>query len=158
MAIVAPDYTAWSKRYPEFVAAAPNGPAVPETLYEAYFAEAGMYLNNTDASPVGDVGRRLILLNMITAHIAALNMPGSSPLVGRITDATEGSVSVTVNYEALPGSEQWFAQTKYGAAYWQATLTFRSARYRPAPGYGAGGRPLGILGFGGTLGVPGRGW
>jgi hypothetical protein len=31
---------------------------------------------------------------MLTAHIAALNVSGSSPLVGRINSASEGSVSV----------------------------------------------------------------
>jgi hypothetical protein len=70
---------------------------------------------------------------MVTAHIAALNAPiggqPSSPLVGRINNATEGTISVQTQMDYPAGSAQWFVQTKYGAAYWAATAGFRTMRY-----------------------------
>jgi uncharacterized protein DUF4054 len=112
---------AFVARYPEFVAVA------VDTL-SAYFAEATLYLNNTVTSPVQDLGMRAILLNMLTAHIAALN---ASPLVGRIDSATEGSVTVHAAYAtAVSGSMAWYTQTKYGAAYWSATKPYRKFTYR----------------------------
>lgn len=133
MAIAVFDYTAWVTRYPEFGAVSAERAAL-------FFAEAGLYLNNTDCSPVEDVATRLMLLNMVTAHIAALSgaleADGKpSGLVGRIASATEGSVSVSVNAGALPGSAEWYAQTSYGFSFWQATKWLRSAVYMPAPAY-----------------------
>jgi hypothetical protein len=102
-----------------------------------YFNEAGIYCDNTANSLITDDsagGLRSMLLNMLTAHIAALNAvingQASSSIVGRVTSASEGSVSVSADYQA-PGSAAWFAQTKYGAAYWQATSAYRSFRYLP---------------------------
>jgi len=133
MAIAAFDYAAWVLRYPEFGAVSAERAAL-------FFAEAGLYLDNTDASPVGDVTYRGVLLNMLTAHIAALSgaleADGKpSGLVGRISSASEGQVSVSVDAGALPGSAAWFTQTPYGLAYWQATKRLRGASYVPAPPY-----------------------
>ena len=133
MTVAVFDYTTWAARYPELAA------TVDAALAGIYFDEACLYLNNTDASSVVNAAKRLVLLNMLTAHIAAMNMPGSSALVGRISNASEGSVSVAADYQA-PGTAAWYAQTKYGAAYWQATVAYRMAKYvappcRPA-GYG----------------------
>jgi len=78
-----------------------------------------------------------VLLYLLTAHVAALsygeNGQGPRPLVGRISSATEGSVSVSAEYNVAPGSAQWYAQTGYGAQYWEATAKYRVGRYRPAP-------------------------
>ncbi len=131
MSVVAFDSAAFLARYPEF-----SSVSVP-TL-QAYFNEATIYLNNTDTSPVTDGsvgGLRSMLLNMLTAHIAALNsgVNGVAPsqLVGRIDQASEGSVSVHADMGAIPGTAAWYMQTKYGAAYWQATATYRTMRYFP---------------------------
>ena len=122
-------YADWSARYPELAL------WVSPTLAAMYFTEAGMYLDNTPTSPVSDIPTRTMLLYQLTSHIAALNAPlngqASSPLVGRISNATEGSVSVRTEMESMPGSSQWYNQTKYGAAFWQATLSYRQARYIP---------------------------
>lgn len=128
MPAVAFDTTAFVARYPEFA-------TVPAPTLAAYFAEAGLYLNNTDASPVTDLGQRAVLLNMLVAHIAALNSGANgqeaSQLVGRISSATEGSVSVQADMGAVPGSAAWYMQTKYGASYWTATASYRTMRYYP---------------------------
>lgn len=128
--VVVFNYATWIARYPEFV-------AVTEPTATLYFNEATIYLNNTDCSLVVDTSKRAVLLNMLTAHIAALNAKGptgqpSNPLVGRIDSATEGSVSVHADMPASP-SAAWFMQTSYGAAYWQATSQYRTARYIPGP-------------------------
>lgn len=124
------NYAAWAARYPEFA-------GVDEALANLYFAEASLYCDNSDASPVTDLTVRLLLLNMLTAHIAALAGAGgrSADQVGRVSSATEGSVSVTLDAGALPGSAAWFQQTQYGMAFWQASRGYRSAVYVPAPAY-----------------------
>lgn len=129
--VVSFDYSSWALRYPELAA------SVPQPLAQQYFNEATLYCDNTPCSIVTDLTMRAMLLNMVTAHIAALNAPlngqASSPLVGRINTATEGSVSVGTQLDMPPGSAQWFAQTKYGLSFWQATAQFRSMRYVPGP-------------------------
>jgi hypothetical protein len=121
-------------RYPEFTAAYNANPA----LFASMFAEAGLYLNNTDCSIVQDVTLRGTLLNMVTAHIAFLSglltADGQPRPVGRVSAANEGAVGATFDYtEATPGSGPWFNQTQYGAAFWQATTCYRGARYFPQP-------------------------
>ncbi len=119
------NYGAWTIRYPEFA-------TVGQPLADAYFAEATLYLDNTGSGPVRDVGQQLVLLNMLTAHIAALNAGVNgelpSPLVGRVTQAGEGSVNVSADMPNQPGSAAWFQMTKYGAAFWAATMQFRTFR------------------------------
>lgn len=126
------DSAAFLQRYPEFS-------TVPVPLLEDYFVEAGVYLNNTDTSPVCRLPLRAILLNMLVAHIAKLysgaNGQGGAGMVGRISGATEGSVSAQAEMGPATGSNAWYLQTQYGAAYWQATAAFRTARYVPGQSY-----------------------
>jgi hypothetical protein len=124
MAIVAFNSAQFKARYPEFI-------AVADLALSACFDEAGIYLYNTDASPVQDVTRRALLLNMLTAHVASLGglVDGEVRAVGRVASAGEGSVSVSLDY-APAGTNAWFNQTQYGAAFIQATSAFRGFRYR----------------------------
>jgi hypothetical protein len=103
-----------------------------------YFNEATIYWRNDGGGPVNNAVTQSALLNMLTAHIAALNAPlngqPSSPLVGRINNASQGSVSVTAEYRSPDTDyEAWANQTKYGAAWWAATLPYRLFHYRVAP-------------------------
>lgn len=131
MTIAVFDAAAFKTRYPVFA-------AVPDATLSAYFDDAGLYLSNTDTSPVQDIARRTKLLWLLTAHIAVLEgvlstQPGPAG-VGRTSSATEGSVSVSLDYLApTPGSGPWFNQTQYGAMFWQATTSLRGFRYRPRP-------------------------
>ncbi len=131
MGVAVFSYALWAARYPALA------PKVAEPLAQSYFDEAGaLYLLNNDCSIVEDVPTRLILLNMLVAHIAAINgatATGEAGLVGRISTATEGSVTIAAEYNAAPGTEQWYAQTPYGAQYWAATVGYRSATYVPGP-------------------------
>ena len=123
------DPAAFKARYPEFA-------SVGDLLLQACFGEAGLYLSNTDNSPVQNVTRRAVLLNMLTAHIAALggalSSDGQPRPVGRVSSATEGSVSAAFEGPP-PGSAQWFQQSQYGAAFWQATSGLRGFRYLAQP-------------------------
>jgi hypothetical protein len=102
-----------------------------------YFNEATLYCDNMPTSPVQDLTVRQMLLYMVTSHIAALNAAlngaPASPIVGRISDATEGSVSVKSQMDYPAGSPQWWQQSKYGSAFWAATTQFRTMFYISAP-------------------------
>ncbi|NPT59098.1 DUF4054 domain-containing protein [Paraburkholderia elongata] len=153
--IVVFSYADWSAAYPELAA------YVTQPQAQGYFNRAQLMCDNTATSIVIDAsqgGQRETLLNMLVAHIAALNAPlngqASSPLVGRISNATQGSVSVQTQMDFPPGSAQWFNQTKYGAEYWQATAQYRSMQYAPGAtsqfnpwGSGSWGRRGGSRGF-----------
>jgi uncharacterized protein DUF4054 len=146
--IVQFNYAQWIARYPGFA-------RVAQPTAQEYFGEATLYLRNDGTGPVRDAGTQSRLLNMLTAHIAALNAPSADgeaapPLVGRISNATEGSVSVQTQNDYPPGTVQWFQQTKYGSAYWAATVAYRSAHYLPnkKPVVGAGPWWGGAGGFG----------
>ena len=135
MAIVAFDPNIFLGRYPEFV-------PISTAALQAYFTEATIYLNNTDGSPVTDITIRTMLLNMLVAHIAALNSgiggQAASPLVGRVDQASEGSVSFHADMGPVTNSQAWYAQTKYGAAYWSATASYRTFQYFPGQSYTQG--------------------
>lgn len=124
-------YPTWALRFPELAS------SVGEPLAAMYWAEATDQLDPSASSVVQDVGRRTRILNLLTAHIAKLNAPiggqEASDLVGRISSASEGSVSVSTELN-VPGSASWFAQTRYGIEAWQALAPFRTARYVPGPG------------------------
>ncbi len=141
MAIVVFNYANWIARYPEFTTLASG--ANPATVAPECFTEACLYCNNTDASLVTDIPTRTMLLNMLTAHIVALNFGANgeppSALVGRISSAGGGSVNVSAEMAGNTAYSAWFNQTKYGAAYWQASAQYRMMRYVP-PCYPAFGR------------------
>lgn len=127
MAVVIFDYSAWALRYPTLAV------TVGEPVAQDYFYAATGFLDNTDTSPVQDVDRRAMLLGLVVAHLAIL-MQRDLTAVGRITDATEGSVSVKFE-SALPKGPlaAYFAQTQPGATFWALTARFRRARYIPPP-------------------------
>lgn len=127
--VVVFDYTAWATRYPALAQ------AVAQDQAQACFEQATLYLANTPASPVRDLARRAVLLGLLVAHIATLELPqaqgGQAGLVGRVASATQGSVTVSTAYATLGERAAWFAQTAYGAAFWAATRGLRQARYVP---------------------------
>jgi len=133
--VVAFDYNAWSQRYPEFS-------GVDQDLATMYFNEAAIYHANDGSGPIQNATTQLLLLGMLTAHIAKMSNAaagGPTGLVGRITSVTEGSVSVSAENNFPPGSVQWYQQTAYGANYWNATRSYRTMRYRASPGRFNGG-------------------
>lgn len=66
------------------------------------------------------------------AQGAATTTPFQQPvLVGRITTARMGSLSVQADAGPVAGSQAWWLQTPYGAAFWAATTSLRTALYVP---------------------------
>lgn len=131
-AIAAFDYAAWTARYPEFA-------SVGEPTATAYWTEGTIYHANDGSGPVTTVPVQQMLLNMVTAHIAARYatlggvVPSPTQPPGRIGSASEGSVSASFDLNVPAGSAQWWAQTKYGLDYWTAMAPYRTMRYRPGP-------------------------
>lgn len=123
------DPAAFKSYYPEFA-------GVSDAALQFRFDKAGLYLSNANNSPVQNVQRRTLLFYLLVAHIAKLDglleaTPGALP-VGRITNASEGSVSVALGF-VEPGTDAWYTQTQYGAEYWQAVLNLRRFQYIPNP-------------------------
>jgi len=139
-AVVAFNYSAWVARYPEFAAVSPTAAGM-------YFNEATLYQRNDGTGPICDPTIQLTLLNMLTAHIAALynNQPSNSP-VGRISNATEGSVTGAFEYSPpATASQAWANQTKYGAQWWAATSAYRTIQYRSPPRRNMNPWPWGLV-------------
>ncbi|HEY6030504.1 MAG TPA: DUF4054 domain-containing protein [Gaiellaceae bacterium] len=125
-----------------FVAQFPEMEPIGATLAQNYWTIATMMHANDGSGPIGNPAQQSSLLNMLTAHLAQLFAPRdpagnpaasgapSPQIVGRISSASEGSVSVQT--EALQGfttaQASWLSQTKYGALYWAATAFARTAR------------------------------
>lgn len=137
MAVAVFNYGQFSALFPELVAG-----GVTDTVALSLFGVAGLLLDNTDCSPVADVAVRLTMLNYVTAHLASLggyplaaegSTPAPSGVVGRVSSATEGSVSVSTDYGAVRESQAWWLQSQYGATFWQLTRSLRTMRYVPAP-------------------------
>ena len=140
MAVATFDLAAFNALYPELT-------KVDATLGPLLFARAGLFLDNTGCSPVQDVTARTMLLYMVVAHLAASG-PGTAAagsaaaqgLVGRITGASEGSVSVSLDYGTQSASAAYWLQSPYGAAYWAAMAPYRLGVYVP-PNRGPLGPP-----------------
>lgn len=128
MAVVIFDYAVWALRFPALAA------KVAAPLATVYFGEATDLLDNTDASLVEDVSRRARYLNLLVAHIAALNggtAAGAAGLVGRISSVTEGSVTVSTDSMTLTGRAAYFMQTQWGAEYWALIQPYVQFLYVP---------------------------
>lgn len=141
-------YADWIARYPELANTGQN-------LAPLYFAEAGLYLNNTGwGGRVCDSAAQTQLMYMLTAHIAFMNngditdQAASGAVAGHMDQANQGSVAITTSIASnVPLAAAWFVQTRYGFAFWQATASFRTARFRasyrtPLVGNPYGGRPF----------------
>lgn len=137
MSIVTFNYAGWIAKFPEFS-------GINAGQAQGYFDQAGMYLDNYGGGPPICVdAQKMMLMDLVTAHIAWLfsardcnGNPASSgspapPIVGRISSASEGSVSVSTENQYPPGSAQWWQQTKYGSAYWAMTAAYRTFQYVP---------------------------
>lgn len=118
-----------------FIAAFPAFTQVPAPALTANFNLATLLLDNSTCSVVQDAPTRAQLLNLITAHITALlnGVNGEPPqgVVGRVSSATEGSVSVQTEMLTQTESAAYWNQTQWGALYWRTTAQYRTARYFP---------------------------
>lgn len=124
------DYALWILSYPQFS-------DIPEsTVITVLLPIAEIYCRNDGGGPVSTAATQTVLLNLMVAHIAQLffGANGTTPsgLVGRISNASEGSVSVGTDFPTTQNNA-WYLQTPFGAAFWQATAAYRTMRYIPGP-------------------------
>ena len=97
---------------------------------------AELYCRNDGGGPVSTAATQTSLLNLMVAHVATLMFPplaspaGSVPGVGRVASASQGSVSVSLEFPQNP-NDAWFNQTAFGSAFRAATASYRTARYLP---------------------------
>lgn len=143
------DYNGWVAAFPTFGGIS-SGDA------QMYFDGASTFQANDTCNPTfstmvamgsGQVTLLRRLLWLLTCHLAFLGAfrdangnPSSTgtqppaPLVGRVSQAAEGSVNVSVELDTtgypIPA---FFQQTPWGLQYWQATAQFRQAIYVPNP-------------------------
>ncbi len=149
--------------YDDWIAQFPELSYVPPAVAQMWFNTAGdFYLRNDGSAPIRYAATQLRLMYFLTAHLVALfaaqhksGLPvgatSANPtggIVGRISTASEGSVSVTAEYAAATSqSAAFYTQTRYGAAYWDAIKAYRTFRYIPGP-----------TRFFGARGCAGGGW
>ena len=125
-----PKYGQWLQEFPEF------GMSVNQVQYQNYFQMATLFCRNDGGGIVDLAWQQALFLGLLTAHIAKLfsaNPDGSQPtgtqLVGRISSATEGSVSVQTDVSTTE-NEGWYSQTQYGWTFWRASAIYRTMRYK----------------------------
>lgn len=136
--VVVFDVAAFKVAYAQFA-------AVGNAVLTLYFDLATLIVKNTCGARVADGTQRERLLNLLVAHIAALQpvspaggAGSGATLVGRVASASEGTVSVSAEYaSSVSSSMAWFIQTQYGALFWQLTSPYRSFTY-VAPCYPGG--------------------
>ncbi|HED3889412.1 TPA: DUF4054 domain-containing protein [Morganella morganii] len=102
-----------------------------DTQLNNAFIKAGMLLRNDKHSCVCNLAEREILLFLLVAHMDMLqsNIDEGNSAVGRASSASEGSVSVSLDYGTATNGEKWYTQTPYGAEYWALTSRYRSFLY-----------------------------
>jgi hypothetical protein len=139
----------------DFKASFPSFATVADAALAMSFQLATLQLSNGCGSRIKDAAKRELFLNLLTAHITALkdgeNGQPPAGIVGRVSSATEGSVSVKseVDTSGVYGKD-YYAQTQWGFMYWNATAKFRTMVYIAAP-------PV-CADFNGGLGFPGAFW
>lgn len=130
--------TEFKLKFPPFV-------TVADGLLDSDFDVATLFLTNSCCSVVRSLEKRKKLLYLLTAHVAELlqgaNGKPPSGVVGRVASATQGSVTVSVQYASqMSMTEAYFAQTQYGVMFWQATAKYRTMRYAAPANYCFPGR------------------
>lgn len=153
--VVVFDAGVFARQFPEFR-------TVDPAALSFNFQRATLLLNNSCGSRIQDANTREALLTLLTAHITAITngVNGQPPpgVVGRISAASEGTVSVATDNGPTTMAAAYFTQTKYGAEFWAATAPYRAGLYfAPAPSiyglpFGGPGfessEPYGPVGFG----------
>jgi Protein of unknown function (DUF4054) len=150
--------------YATFIASFPEFSALSSGQVQAYFNRAtGSIIGNSVTNPIFNDGNLPYLIYLATAHVAWLNCPkdangnpaatgANSPpanLVGRISTANEGSVSLALEWPLDGNSsaqEKYLSQTKYGVEFWAALAPYRTAQYAARPTIVRNGRFRGCWG------------
>ena len=105
---------------------------VPDAKLNYYFNLAATTILDNSENACILLAERTILFDLLVAHQAELKKrieEGNSGLVGRISSASEGSVSISTDYQIQGNTAQWYNQTPYGAQYWAMTAKDRTFTY-----------------------------
>lgn len=105
---------------------------VPDAKLNYYFNLAATTILDNSENACIPLAERTILFDLLVAHQAELKKrieEGNSGLVGRISSASEGSVSISTDYQIQGNTAQWYNQTPYGAQYWAMTAKYRTFTY-----------------------------
>lgn len=134
MAIVVFDIVKFRAMFPQYS-------NVPDAQLPLLFDQSTDYLNNSEYSLVIDAVKRERLLYLLMAHLAYMRFGdnkgnGGPGMVGRLSSASEGSVSVSSDAGQVEFRYMWYTQSQYGMDYWQATKVYRMANYYPGSAYG----------------------
>ncbi|MDE9557319.1 DUF4054 domain-containing protein [Xenorhabdus bovienii] len=121
MAIVTFDSGEFLKLYPRFAGALTEG-----QLQQA-FDVACLLLDNSDNSNIpyepDGIQERKTLLYLLVCHIATVTLWGNNNQAGPMSNASEGSVSVSFAVPDVANSS-WLKTTPCGQMYWQATRKY----------------------------------
>lgn len=103
---------------------------VTDNALPELFIMASLYLDNTYRSQITNLDERETLLYLLVAHLCYIlhgdnKKNGGSGMVGRISSASEGSVSVSSDIGAVAFRNAWYTQSHYGWMFWQATKVYR---------------------------------
>ena len=124
------DYDLFTSQFPNFA-----GTIMPPQAH-MYWRMANSFHRNDGGGPITNNDEQALMLNLLTAHIATLLMPGPDgqprEVVGRLSSFSEGSASGSVEFGG-PMEAAWYLQTPYGATYWELTSAQRTMFYRSAP-------------------------
>jgi hypothetical protein len=132
------DYAYWIAMFPEFAGCAP-------AQGQAWWDLAGMFCRNDAGNPLGT--NTSLGLYLLTSHIGALLSPKDASgafassgqpaagIVGRVSSASQGSVSVSADWPSAGESPSaaWYLQTQYGATFWQMAAPTRMGIYAANP-------------------------
>jgi hypothetical protein len=147
--------------YADFIAQFPEFDAVDEATISGWYTVAGATICRNDGlGPVSNAATQAVLMMFATAHLIQLfasqvngqpntESPSAVPspnIVGRVSSATEGSVTVQTEMAVPPSAAAafWY-QTKYGLLWWTMTAPYRTMRYIPGPQRYFGPYGLGAL-------------
>lgn len=99
---------------------------------EFAFEQATMLLNNEKNGGVQMPDKkRKMLFYLLVAHLATLQskIDSGNDAVGKVTSASEGSVSVSLDAGQTSFNKTFYQQTQYGAMYLALTAKYRSFLY-----------------------------
>lgn len=129
MGVVTLDVAEWKSKYEQYN-------ALTDQQVKDLFYAATTCLENTTQSVIADEDKRKYFLYLLTAHFAYLfyvdanGNGGMTGMVGRLSSASEGSVSVGSEISSAPLNVEFFLQSPYGFTFWQATKIYRMGFYR----------------------------
>ncbi len=120
----------------EFTAAFPhsNASSLPCAVLQAMWEVAISFVGDDDSNsmapydPEHGIIERRVLLHLALSHLIQMQSMAANNggLNGRITSASEGSVSISIEtYKADSLSSQFWTQTNDGAMYWMMTTKYR---------------------------------